>query len=220
MPFSKIEGLTDLQKTEIAKSHDDIVSKLTRDRDDLLAEKSKMGQDTKDRAEKAESDKIQNASSLAEMKQLLADRDKKASALEQRILDDEKSRLEDKQSQVVNSFVDKFVNEHVVNDSLVRDAIKSKISSRLGVRGDNIVELNGSELTGKTGAQVLDEIRTDKGYSTHLIANNASGGGALGGAGNRVGVTKKTMSRDQFESMPPAEVAEFVRGGGTFVDQT
>ena len=219
MLFSKIEGLTDLQNAEIMKKHGEIVDELTKERDSFLAEKNEMERITKDRAEKAETDKIQNATSLDEMKKLLSDRDKKAKDLEQRILDGEKSRLEAEQSQTVDRFVDKFVAENVVPDNLVRDAIKAKMSSRLGIRDGNVVEMIDSELTGKTGAQVLDEVRADKGYSNHLIANNASGGGALGSTGNRVGVTNKTMSRGQFDSMPHGEVADFVRSGGTFVDE-
>lgn len=225
MPFSNIEGLTDEQRTQIMKRHDDIVVKLTEDRDGLLSAKVKMEKERKDelkenqkKKDEVDRDKIKNVTSLDEMKQLLADRDKKTQDLEQRILDDEKTRLEVEQSQIVNTFVDKFVNEQVVPDSLVRDAITTKIASRLTVRNNNIVEINDSELTGKTGNQVLDEIRLDKGYSNHLIANKASGGGSPGGIGNHGGVMGKTIPREQFKSMAPLEVANFVRDGGKFVD--
>ncbi len=226
MPFSSVDGLTDEQRTQIMKRHDDIVVKLTKDRDDLLVTKDKMEKERKDgieasqkKKDETDRDKIKNVTSLDEMKKLLADRDKKTQDLEQRILNDEKNRLEVEQSQIVSTFVDKFVNEQVVPDSLVRDAITTKISNRLTVRNNNIVEVNDSELTGKTGNQVLDEIRLDKGYSNHLIANKASGGGSPGGTGNHGGVMGKTKTREQYESMVPLEVAQFVRGGGVFVDQ-
>lgn len=226
MPFSSVEGLTNAQRTQIINHHDNIVVELTKDRDGLLVVKDKMEKERKDaikenqkKKDEVDRDKVNNVSSLDEMKQLLADRDKKTRDLEQRILDDEKKRVGIEHSRIVGSFVDKFVNEQVVSDSLVRDAITAKISSRLGVRDNNIVEMNGSELTGKTGQQVLDEIKSDKGYSNHLIANKASGGGSSGGTGNHVGAMGKTMSREQFKSMPSLEVAKFVRDGGKFVDQ-
>lgn len=226
MPFSNVEGLTDEQRTRITKHHDSLVVKLTKDRDALLTTKAKMEKERKDAIEesqkkkdKTDQDKVDNVSNLDEMKQLLADRDKKTRDLEQRILDDEKKRVGIEHSRIVGSFVDKFVNEQVVSDSLVRDAITVKISNRLGVRDNNIVEMNGSELTGKTGQQVLDEIKSDKGYSNHLIANKASGGGSSGSTANHGGAMGKTMSREQFKSMPPLEVANFVRNGGNFVDQ-
>ncbi len=225
MPFSSIEGLTDEQRTQIIKHHDDLVVELTKDRDGLLVVRDKMEKDRKDGIEASQKkkdeidrDKIKNATSLDEMKQLLAERDKKTKDLEQRILDDEKTRLKAEQSQIVSKFVSEFVNDQVVPDSLVRDAITAKISNRLTVRDNNIVEVNGSELTGKTGHQVLDEIRLDKGYNNHLIANKASGGGSPGGTGKHAGVMGRTIPREQFKSMGPSEVASFVRDGGKFVD--
>lgn len=226
MPFSSVEGLTDEQRTQIIKHHDDIVVKLTKDRDGLLVVRDKMQKERKDgieasqkKKDEVDRDRIKNVTTLDEMKQLLAERDKKTQDLEQRILDDEKKRVEVEHSRIVGTFVDKFVDKQVVNDSLVRDAITAKIVSRLGVRDNNIVEMNGSELTGKTGQQVLDEIKSDKGYSSHLIANKATGGGSPGGISNYGGVTGKTKTREQFGSMAPLEVAQFVRGGGVFVDQ-
>lgn len=225
MPFSSVEGLTDAQRTQIIKHHDNLVVELTKDRDGLLVVRDKMEKEKKDgieasqkKKDEADRDRIKNVTTLDEMKQLLAERDKKTQDLEQRILNDEKTRFEAEQSQIVSSFVDKFVNEQVVPDSLVRDAITAKISNRLTVKNNNIVEVNGSELTGKTGYQVLDEIRLDKGYSNHLIANKASGGGSPGSNGNYAGVMGKTIPREQFKSMPPSEVASFVRDGGKFVD--
>lgn len=222
MPFSSVEGLTDTQRVEVMKRHDDIVVKLTEDRDGLLSAKVKMEKERKDefkanqkKKDEVDRDKIKNVTSLDEMKQLLADRDKKTQDLEQRILDDEKTRLEAEQSQIVSTFVDKFVNEQVVPDSLVRDAITTKISNRLTVRNNNIVEINGSELTGKTGSQVLDEIRLDKGYSNHLIANKASGGGSSGSATDGGKFTNKSISRDEYNGMGPLDAAKYFKNGGT-----
>lgn len=225
MPFSNIEGLTDKQKTEIIKYHDEILFKLKNDHDILLVEKQKTdeirkAEDAKIKADKkkVDFDSMKNATSLDEMKKLLAERDERANDLEQRILDGEKKRVETEHKRAIDVFVDKFVNENVVPDSLVQDAIRIKISTRLGIRDNNIVEVNGSELTGRTGDQLLDEIKVDKGYSNHLIANKAKGGGSAGGAGFNKFIVDKTMSREQFESSPPSEIAQFVRDGGNFVD--
>lgn len=216
MPFSSVEGLTDEQRTEIMKHHDGIVFELKKDRDSLLSAKKQTDETQKVDKKKADSDSMKNATSLDEMKRLLAERDERANDLEQRILDGEKKRVETEHNRVISVFVDKFVDENVVQDSLVRDAIRTKISTRLGIRDNNIVEMNDSELTGRTGDQLLAEIKSDKGYSNHLIANKAKGGGSTGGAGTNN--SDKTRSREQFESMPSLEVAEFVRAGGTFFD--
>lgn len=224
MDLSKIKDLTDEQKKEIMKEHDLDVAGLKKNHDELLADVKKANtakkvqkeQAWKDK-EKSDADKLESASSVAELKQIIKDQTEKSLVQEQRILDDEKKRVDVENSRIVGSFVDKFINDNVVNDSLVRDAIKTKISTRLGVRDGDIVELNGSELTGKTGDQVLSEIRADKGYSNHLIANNAKGGGATGGGGSG-GAGTKTMTRVEFDSTSPAQVAAFVRNGGNIVD--
>lgn len=224
LDLSKIKDLTDEQKKAIMKEHDLDVAGLKDSQrkamDDIKnRDRSTKEQEEKTRKdkEKADVEKLQNATGLEEVKKLLADERKLRQEQDQRILDNEKERVITKDKQTVDTFVDKFVSENVVNDSLVRDAIKTKISTRLGVRDGDIVELNGSELTGKTGDQVLSEIRADKGYSNHLIANNAKGGGATGGGGSG-GAGTKTMTRVEFDSTSPAQVAAFVRNGGNIVD--
>ncbi len=225
MKFDGIEGLTDVQKKIIIKEHNLSVSQLEKKYDELLADVKKTSDAKKEQDEQVrkdkkqvDADKIHSATTLDEMKNLLKERDEKTQQLEQRILDGEKKRVDVENSRTVDSFVDKFINSNVVNDSLVRDAIKSKISTRLGVRDGNIVELNGSELTGKTGDQVLSEIKSNKDYSNHLITNNAKGGGATGGSGNSAGIVDKTMSRAEFDNTSPLKVAEFIREGGNVVD--
>jgi len=225
MKLDGIEGLTDVQKKAIIKEYDLNVSGLKKNHDELLADvkktsNDKKAQDEQSRKDKkqADADKIHSASTFDEMKNLLEERDEKTQQLEQRILDGEKKRVDVENSRTVDSFVDKFINSNVVNDSLVRDAIKAKISIRLGVRDGNIVELNGSELTGKTGDQVLSEIKSNKDYSNHLIANNAKGGGSTGGSGNSSGIVDKTMSRSEFDNTSPLQVAGFIREGGNVVD--
>ncbi len=220
MKLDGIEGLTDAQKEAIMKEYDSDVFGLKENRNKLLedvkktndAQKAQVEQTRKDK-EKVDADKMQNATSLDEVKNLLADERKSFRDLEQRILDGEKERVETKNKQIVGSFVDKFIGDNVVNDSLVRDAIKFKISSRLGVRDGNVVELNGSDLTGKTGDQVLSEIRVDKGYSNHLIANKATGGGA-GGSGGGGGAVTMSISRDKYNNMPPLDAAKYFKDGG------
>lgn len=217
MNLAKIEGLTDKQKTSIIKEHNATIDVLKKNHDGLLAEVTKNTMDKKKDQEKAEADKLKNASSLDEMKTLLAERDVRQQQLEKQILDAEKTRLDTENSNTIGSFVDDFITKNVVSDSLVRDAIKAKISSRLGIRDGNIVEFSGSDLTGKTGDQVLSEIKADKGYSNHLVANNASGGGATGGGATGGGAIK-TITRAEFESSPSMDIASFIRGGGNVVD--
>lgn len=225
MKLDGIEGLKPEQVTAIMELHAADVAGLKKNHNELLADVKKVSdakkaqdeQGRKDR-ETADADKLQNATSLDEVKRLLADERKSRTELEQRILDGEKERVETSNKQTVGKFVDKFVNENVVNDSLIRDAITTKISDRLGVRDGNIVEINGSELTGKTGDQVLSEIRADKGHSNHLIANNAKGGGATGGKGGDGGAVTKSISRDQYNNMPPLEASKHFKDGGTVTD--
>ena len=225
MKLEGIEGLTDAQKKIIIKEYGLSVSELEKKYNELLADTKKNSNDKKEQdekvkkdQEKVDADKIRSASSLDEMKNLLKERDAKTQQLEERILDGEKKRVDVENSRTVDIFVDKFINTNVVNDPLIRGAIKDRISTRLGVRDGNIVELNGSELTGKTGDQVLSEIKADKGYSNHLIANSAKGGGSTGGSGSSAGVVDKTMTRAEFNNTPPLQVASFIRDGGNVVD--
>jgi len=218
MPFSSVEGLTDEQRIQIMKYHDGIIFKLKNDSAASVV-KQKRTDEERRKVDKKNSDeeRLKDATTLGEMKNLLTEQNKRAAALEQRILDDEKQRLEVERQRNISAYIDKFVIENVVPDNLVRDAIRAKISSRLDVRDSHIVETKDSELTGRTGDQLLAEIKADEGYSNHMVANRAKGGGAIGSA-TTGGNVDKTMSRDQFDSMPPGEVAEFVRTGGTFVD--
>ena len=222
MDLSNIKDLTEDQKKAIMKEHDSEVSGLKNKRDELLAdvEKAKkvQGEQSKKDKEKADADKLENASSVAELRQVIKDQTEQSRLQDQRILDNEKKRVDVENTQIIGVFADKFINDNVVNDSLVRDAIKTKISNRLGVRDGNIVELNGSELTGKTGDQVLLEIRADKGYSNHLIANRSRGGGANGSTNGNGGVIAETMSRDDFEQMPHSERSQFYKNGGTIAE--
>ena len=161
MKLDGIEGLTDVQKKAIIKEYDSDVFELKKNNNELLADVKKANDVKKEQdekalkdEEKADTDRINNTTNIEELKILLKERDEKTQQLEQRILDGEKKRVDSENSRIVDSFVDKFINDNVVNDSLVRDAIKTKISTRLGVRDGNIVELKGSELTGKTGDQI------------------------------------------------------------------
>lgn len=225
MKLDGIEGLTDVQKKAIIKEYDLDVSGLKKSNDELLANAKKADDVKKEQdekvlkdKEKADTDRINNTTNIEELKTLLKERDEKTQQLEQRILDGEKKRVDSENFRIVDSFVDKFINDNVVNDSLVRDAIKTKISTRLGVRDGNIVELKGSELTGKTGDQILSEIKADKGYSKHIIANSAKGGGSTGSSNNSGGVVDKTMSRAEFDATSPENIAGFIRDGGNVVD--
>lgn len=225
MDLSKIKDLTEDQKKEIMKEHDLEVSGLKKNRDELLddvkkAKKSQaeQGDLSKKDKEKAEADKLANASSIVELREIIKDQTEKSRLQDQRILDAEKKRVDVENIRTIGVFADKFINDNVVNDSLVRDAIKTKISNRLGVRDGNIVEVNGSELTGKTGDQVLSEIKADKGYSNHLVANRAKGGGANGSTNGNGGAITEKVSREEFEAMPHSERPQFFKNGGTIIE--
>lgn len=225
MDLSKIKDLTEDQKKAIMKEHDSEVSGLKKNRDELLDDVKKakkvqgeQGEQSKKDKEKADADRLENASSVAELREIIKDQTEQNRLQDKRILDNEKKRVDVENTRIIGVFADKFINDNVVNDSLVRDAIKTKISNRLGVRDGNIVELNGSELTGKTGDQVLSEIRADKGYSNHLIANSAKGGGANGSTNGNGGAIAETVNREEFEQMPHSERPQFFKNGGTIAE--
>jgi len=225
MDLSDVADLTDIQKKAIMKQYGLHTSALQQDYDKLLARvernanaKKMQDEQIKSDRDKSEADKMQDASSLEDVKKLLFQERESRTKLEQRIIDGEKERVQIENKGIIDSFVNDFISENVVNDSIVRDAIKVKISNRLGVRDKNVVELNGSELTGRSGEQVLSDVKADRGYSTHLIANRAKGGGAPGGVGNSGGIVK-TMSRDEFEQMSHSERPKFYKSGGVISDQ-
>lgn len=221
MDLSKIEDLTDDQKTKILQQHGLDVAVLRKKHDELLADADKIKAGKKMQDEQSRKKMVENASTLDDVKKLLADERESRTKLEQRILDGEKNRLRVENTRTVGDFVDKFVNTNVVDNGLVRGAIKDILSKRLAVRDGDIVELNGSEITGKTGGQVLSEFTANKEYAQHLIArnNNAKGGGSTGGNGGMNNpVTAKTMTRSEFDTTSPAQIAEFIRSGGDVVD--
>jgi len=221
MDLSNIENLTDDQKTKILQQHGLDVAVLRKKHDDLLADADKIKAGKKMQDEQSRKKMVENASTLDDVKKLLADERESRTKLEQRILDGEKNRLRVENTRTVGDFVDKFVNTNVVDNGLVRGAIKDILSKRLTVRDGDIVELNGAEITGKTGGQVLSEFAANKEYAQHLIArnNNAKGGGSTGGGGGMNNpATAKIMTRSEFDTTSPAQIAEFIRSGGDVVD--
>lgn len=225
MDLSKVKDLTDEQKTLITEEHDSDLSALNKKLSDLQADLTKLDsvkaeQENKNKKdqEKVDADKVKNANSLDELKKLLLEERGLRVELEKNILKGEEERVKIKDNQTVESFVNKFIGENVVDDSLVRDAIKNKISDRLGVRDGKVVELSGSELTGKTGEQILAEIRVDKGYSNHLVASRGNGGGATGSVDVVDVDITKMITREQFESTSHGDIAAFIRTGGKVVD--
>lgn len=194
--------------------HDADIAALNHSNNKLLLEsKEKQDKVNQENQRKSEADKVENVRTLDDMKKLLTERGEQQTQLEQTILDNEKKRVEVENSRTVGMFVDKFINENVVTGSLVRDAIKRDISSALSVRQGKVVEINSSsELTGRTGDQVLSDAKTNTEYSRHLIVSRGSGGDATGGDGD--GVSTKTITREEYNLMPPIDAAKYFKDGG------
>lgn len=223
MKLLKLKDLTEDEKKIITEEHNSILAKLKQDYAKLFSEKTEVDKLFKDQnlkiqqdSDKLESDKIAKADTIDDLKKLLNVSNANHKALEQRIINDEKARVEAGNLNTIGSFVDGFINQNVVEDSLVRGAIKTSISKSLVVRDGNILEVNSSnELTGRTGNQVLSDAKSNNTFSKHLIATRANGGGADGGSGEIIAA--KTMTRDEYETAPLENSAQFLRDGGSVI---
>ena len=109
MKLEGIEGLTDAQKKIIIKEYGLSVSELEKKYNELLADTKKNSDDKKVQDEqdrinkkKVDDDKMSNATTLDEMKNLLKESDAKTQQLEQRILDGEKKRVDVENSRTVD----------------------------------------------------------------------------------------------------------------------
>ena len=104
-------------------------------------------------------------------------------------------KASDKKSKI-NAIADQFINSKVVDDPLIRDAMRQKLTSRLDLRDGKPVVLNkDGELTVSSTDELFSEFESDEQNKPHLVANRASGGGAGGsGNGNGAGGAKKSLT--------------------------
>ncbi len=222
MDLSSIKDLSKENIKNISVLHSSIVDVLKQNYAKLKSDKDKVDKLLQDQALKvqqdlnsSETEKIAKAGTIDDLKKLLSESNDNQKKLEQRIINDEKARVEAGNLSTIGAFVDDFINGNVVDDQLVRGAIKTRISSGLVIRDGNILEIdNSNELTGRTGDQVLSDVKTNNMYSNHLIATRATGGGATGGGGN---TAVKTMTRGEYESSSLETSAQFLRDGGSVI---
>lgn len=225
MDLTDIEGLSKIHSEAILTKHNSIVDVLKQNNAKLTSEKGKVDKLLKDQnlkiqqdSDSLENENVSKANTIDDLKKLLNESNKNQKNLEERIVNGEKLRVEANNLRTIGAFVDEFINGNVVDDQLVRGAIKRDISSNLVVRDGSILEINSfDELTGRTGDQVLSDAKGNDAYSKHLVATRATGGGAPGGSGGSGNVAVKTMTRDDYENSPLETSAQFLRDGGNVV---
>lgn len=223
MTLFKVKSLSDDDRKKVEEEHNSIVDALKQNYTKLASEKSKVDKLLQDQTLKiqqdlnsSENEKVSKAGTIDDLKKLLSESNKNQKNLEERVINDEKVRVEAGNLHTIGAFVDEFINGNVVDDQLVRGAIKRDISSNLVVRDGNILEINNSdELTGRTGDQVLFDAKSNDAFSKYLIASHGIGGGASGGSSENVAL--KTMTRDEYENSPLETSAQFLRDGGNII---
>lgn len=226
MDLSSIKDLSKENIKNISVLHSSIVDELKQNYVKLKSDKGKVDKLLQDQALKvqqdlnsSETEKIAKAGTIDDLKKLLSESNDNQKKLEQRIINDEKARVEAGNLSTIGAFVDEFINGNVVDDQLVRGAIKTRISSSLVIRDGAILEIDKSnELTGRTGDQVLSDAKTNNMYNKHLIATRATGGGATGGGGDSDGrVVVKSITRSEYNNMPPLDAAKHFKDGGGII---
>jgi multidrug efflux pump subunit AcrA (membrane-fusion protein) len=99
------------------------------------------------------------------------------------------------------------------------DVLLPHIQSRLTVEiKDGVPSVRVLDLQGKPTAMTVDELKqefiSNKAFAPLIAASKATGGGASAGGG---GGAAKTMKRDQFEAMNPAQKMDFIKSGGKLI---
>jgi len=82
----------------------------------------------------------------------------------------------------INSIAKSFVDDNVVSDTVVRNAITNDLAKRLDLRDGRPVVLDvEGNLTALSVDDLYNEFKTASVYKPHLVASKASGGSATGG---------------------------------------
>jgi hypothetical protein len=84
--------------------------------------------------------------------------------------------------QVVSKIASSFVNEIFVDDVFVRESATAEIAKRLRhENGETVVLSADGSLSSLSVEDLFTEVRGNSKYASHIIASEASGGGAGGG---------------------------------------
>lgn len=123
------------------------------------------------------------------------------------------------QDATVNATANSLANEIGIPGSA--KALLPHIKSRLKMDikdGKAVTVVTGPD--GKPSAYTLDDLKqefiNDAAFAPLIVGSKATGGGANGGSGGAAG--EKEISREQFNSLSPAEKSQHLSGGGTVTD--
>ena len=116
-----------------------------------------------------------------------------------------------------NSLASKIANQ--IAEGTNAEILSDYIGKRLKSTDDGIKILSETgELTVSTAEDLATEFKGNARFSSLVMGNQSSGGGATGGQ-NSSGAAKKTMNRNDFDAMSPVEKSAFVRDGGMTTDE-
>jgi len=190
--------LAELSTTFVQREEFDKVAKA---KEELLNETKQAKQARKEAEELAEKTKFETAAKNGDIESLRSSYESKLAALNDQI----NNFSTEKKMNNINAISNDFVNNSVVDDSFVRDAMKAEFNKRLDVREEGIVVLDPQgNLTALTVDDLKQEFLANSKYARHIIGTKANGGGAT-----RNGASEKPLPKTNkdLKSIPISDTA-------------
>lgn len=217
------DGVKSLYKEENGKFRLDLdgyedTTGLKAQRDALLTEKKeaqRKAQEAEDKAKREAAEEI--AKKTGDFSAIEKSWQEKLAATENTYKSQAESLTKQIHGLTVGQTATKLAAELAISGSA--DVLLPHIQSRLTVEiKDGAPSVRVLDLQGKPTAMTVDELKqefiSNKAFAPLIAASKATGGGASGSGG---GGAAKTMKRDQFETMNPAQKMDFIKSGGKLI---
>ncbi len=187
----EIQALLDAQKVDLDKVHEDNLTGIKKNRDDLLAEKKLIGEEKQAALDLAQQQRLDKAAAEGDTKTLSESFAVKSTEFEakntelQGIIDGMKA---EQKALSIDKISQSFVNEFAIDDAFIKESMAVVYKSRLDIRDGKVVVLDPTgSLTALTVEDLTKEFIGASKYAGHIKATQAKGNDAPGSkSGNRV----------------------------------
>lgn len=213
------DGVKSLYKEDNGKYRLDLdgyedTTGLKAQRDALLNEKKEAQRKAKEAEEAAKAAAEEAARKSGDVSALEKSWQEKLAATESNYKNINESLTKQIHGLTVGQTATKLAAELAISGSA--DVLLPHIQSRLTVEiKDGAPSVRVLDLQGKPTAMTVEELKqefvSNKAFAPLIAASKATGGGA---SGSGSGGAAKTMKRDQFETMNPAQKMDFIKSGG------
>lgn len=198
---------TEEQYTELASQVDSMRNKM----DQLLAETKKAKSDKRSMEEKLQEIQNKKAHDGGDFEQLYKSSQQKVEELKQ----ENQTILGKIAKEKVTGVANKLAADLAEGANV--ELLSAFIAPRLKYTDEGVKVLDDAgELTVSSIDDLKNEFIKDSKFSALLKGNKSSGGGAKGGNSN--GSADNTISRSDFNNMPPSKQMEFIKKGGKTFD--